>query len=158
LGSDFPIRTANRFQGGELTAFKMVRESGQPHFFYAPDTDLYTAMFPDFAVAEACVSCHNAHEESPKRDWRLNDVMGATTWTYPSDDVAVDELGAILVALRGAIKDAYTAYIDKAAAFSKPPEIGEKWPRDGYYLPDVDVFMVELGRLMPTLDTLALDN
>jgi hypothetical protein len=84
--------------------------------------------------------------------------MGATTWTYPSDDATADELAAILVALRGAIKDTYAAYIGKAATFSEPPKIGEKWPRDGYYLPSVDVFMEKVGRLIPTLDTLALDE
>lgn len=158
LGSDFPIRAANRFQGSELTVFKLIRESGQPHFFYSPDTDFYTAMFPDIAVAEPCVSCHNAHEESPKRDWRLNDVMGATIWTYPSNDATADDLEAILLALRGAVRDAYAAYLDKAATFSDPPEIGDKWPQDGYYLPSVDLFMDEVGRLIPTLDSLPLDE
>ena len=158
LGSDFPIRAESRIEGAELAAFQQIKKSGQPEFFRAQASGLYTAMFPDFAVADPCVSCHNAHKDSPKRDWRLNDVMGATIWTFPSDDVTADELAAILIALRGAIKDAYAAYIEKAANFSEPPKIGEKWPRDGYYLPSVDVFMQNVGRLIPTLDSLALDN
>ena len=141
-----------------MVAFQRIKKSGQPYFFRAQDTDLYTAMFPDFAVADPCVSCHNDHENSPKRDWQLNEVMGATAWTYPSDGVAADELAAILKALRGAIKDAYAAYVDKAATFSEPPKIGGKWPREGYYLPSVDVFMEKVGRLIPTLESLALDD
>ncbi|MGI9452200.1 MAG: c-type heme family protein [Geminicoccaceae bacterium] len=156
LGSDFPIQARNRFEGVQLLAFQKIKRSSEPQFFYAQDTDLYTAMFPDLAVAGPCVSCHNTHRESPKRDWQLNDVMGATTWTYPSEAVAGHELTEILEALRQAIREAYAAYIDKAASFAHPPEIGDKWPRDGYYLPTADLFMVEVGRLIPTLDALAL--
>ena len=36
----------------------------------------YRAIFPDRAISRACINCHNAHEESPKRDFKLNDVMG----------------------------------------------------------------------------------
>src|SRR5262245_8654778 len=31
----------------------------------------------DVAQAQACVSCHNAHPESPRRDFAVGDVMGA---------------------------------------------------------------------------------
>src|SRR5258705_10797157 len=27
-------------------------------------------------MGPACVSCHNAHPESPKRDWKVGDVRG----------------------------------------------------------------------------------
>jgi hypothetical protein len=36
-----------------------------------------TAVYPDRAVSEACVNCHNAHETSPRHDYKLGDVMGA---------------------------------------------------------------------------------
>lgn len=36
----------------------------------------FTAVYPDKAVAEACVSCHNDHKDTPKRDFKLDDVMG----------------------------------------------------------------------------------
>gem|GEM_PF-4780594 len=39
---------------------------------------------------------------------------------------------------------AYQAYLDKVTTFSNPPMIGEKWPRDGYYLPSAEVFMLEV--------------
>ncbi len=35
-----------------------------------------TAVYPDKAVAEACVTCHNNHKDTPKRDFKLDDVMG----------------------------------------------------------------------------------
>jgi hypothetical protein len=39
-------------------------------------TSYFTAVYPDKAVAEACVSCHNNHKDTPKRDFKLDDVMG----------------------------------------------------------------------------------
>ena len=41
------------------------------------------AIYPDRAVSRACVSCHNAHPESPKRDFKLNDVMGGLVIQVP---------------------------------------------------------------------------
>jgi hypothetical protein len=35
-----------------------------------------TAVYPDKATSEACVSCHNNHADSPRRDFKLGDVMG----------------------------------------------------------------------------------
>jgi len=43
----------------------------------------YQAIYPDRAVSRACVDCHNAHQESPKRDFKLNDVMGGLVILIP---------------------------------------------------------------------------
>lgn len=43
----------------------------------------YQAIFPDRAVTRACVNCHNAHEKSPKRDFKLNDIMGGLEILIP---------------------------------------------------------------------------
>ncbi len=45
----------------------------------------YQAIFPDRAVSRACVNCHNAHKESPKRDFKMNDVMGGLEILIPLD-------------------------------------------------------------------------
>ena len=45
----------------------------------------YQAIFPDRAVSRACVNCHNAHEDSPKRDFKLNDIMGGLEILIPLD-------------------------------------------------------------------------
>ena len=34
------------------------------------------AIYADVASVEACVSCHNAHPESPRQDFEIGDVMG----------------------------------------------------------------------------------
>ena len=43
----------------------------------------FQAVYPDFAVSPACVACHNSHPQSPKRDFKLNDVMGGIVMTLP---------------------------------------------------------------------------
>ena len=48
-----------------------------------------TAMYPDIAVAEACVTCHNTHpihlERYPDKIFSLDDVMGGVVITLPLD-------------------------------------------------------------------------
>ena len=41
------------------------------------------AMYADRAVSQACIGCHNAHPNSPRRDFKENDVMGAVMVTVP---------------------------------------------------------------------------
>ena len=43
----------------------------------------YTAVYPDVAVAKACVTCHNDHKDSPKTDFELGDVMGGVVIRIP---------------------------------------------------------------------------
>ena len=54
-----------------------IVSSGKKQFFQA--------IYPDRAVSAACVSCHNNHPLSPKRDFKTNDVMGAIAITIPLD-------------------------------------------------------------------------
>ncbi len=42
-----------------------------------------TAVYADKAISPACVSCHNDHPKSPKKDWKLHDVMGALIVRVP---------------------------------------------------------------------------
>ena len=39
----------------------------------------------DRMATETCVTCHNTHPDSPKRDWKLNDVRGALEVVVPVD-------------------------------------------------------------------------
>jgi Protein of unknown function (DUF3365) len=47
------------------------------------DRQYFQAIYADYAVAQACVSCHNAHPRSPKKDFKMNDVMGALVIEIP---------------------------------------------------------------------------
>lgn len=46
----------------------------------------FQAIYPDFAVAPSCVACHNAHPNSPKRDFKFNDVIGGIAVTLDLSD------------------------------------------------------------------------
>lgn len=151
LGSHFPISSSNKFEGVQHEYFLKLLKSGEPQFFYADDTQRYTSMFADPASAMPCVDCHNEHPESPKTNWRMEDIMGATTWSYPSSDVTLDELMAILMALRTSYQDAYAAYVLKTKTFGKQPVIGTRWPRHGYYIPSTKIFFNEVDRLNSTI-------
>ena len=45
----------------------------------------FQAIYPDLAVSQACIDCHNSHLLSPKRDFKINDVMGGIAITIPLD-------------------------------------------------------------------------
>ena len=57
--------------------------------FYAEEelggVNYFTAIYPDIAVAPACVSCHNDHPDSPRRDFEIGDVMGGVVMRIPLD-------------------------------------------------------------------------
>lgn len=145
LGSDFPIAASNAFKGVQLEKFAHIRQTLQPEYFYAADISRFTAMYPDYAISKVCVDCHNEHPDSPKKDWQLQEVMGATTWLYPDEHVTPGELLNAIAAVREAFKTAYLAYLDKVKTFKNPPPIGDKWPHDGYFLPTAETFMQELA-------------
>ena len=146
LGSDFPINDANKFTGVQMEYFAQIKSAGAPQFFLDEEIAMHTAMFSDVAVDETCVSCHNNDPESPKIDWEVGDIMGATTWSYPKGEVSLAEALTMVRALRQAYRDIYEEYVAKAAAFANPPEVGDQWPGTGYFLPSADVFMQEADR------------
>lgn len=43
----------------------------------------FTAVYPDPAVAPACVDCHNNHKDTPKSDFKIGDVMGGVVIRIP---------------------------------------------------------------------------
>ena len=55
--------------------------------FYGEETlggvKYFTAIYPDIAIAQACVSCHNDHADSPRRDFEMGDVMGGVVIRIP---------------------------------------------------------------------------
>jgi len=146
LGSDFPISKANKFSGIQDEHFQQLKKDGQPKYFFDESVKHYTAMFPDYASVNTCVSCHNQHEQSPKKDWKLNDVMGATTWTYPRDSLTADELIKAITLYKESVKITYALYITELRRIkrSKAPAIGNKWPSRGLYIPETEVFIDSL--------------
>jgi len=152
LGSDNPISPSNLFEGEQARRFEIIRETREPEFFLDPDTQMYTAMFPDIAGARPCVSCHNEHPETTRSDWALGDVMGATTWILPRESYTTDEVLELVTALRGAFGGTYREYLDEYERAGPPtgarplPTVGTGWPGDAVTgdpvtLPDVETFV-----------------
>ena len=50
-------------------------------FMKVGETRYFQAVYADLAATQACIGCHNAHPDSPKRDFKINDVMGAIVIT-----------------------------------------------------------------------------
>ena len=43
----------------------------------------FQAIYADRAVSQACISCHNAHPQSSKKDFKMDDVMGGLVIEIP---------------------------------------------------------------------------
>ncbi|MGK7936750.1 MAG: DUF3365 domain-containing protein [Xenococcaceae cyanobacterium] len=75
----------------EKTAMEEVVKTGEPYKDYQEiaGQTYYSAVYPDKAVAEACVTCHNTHpvhqEKYPDKVFQLNDVMGGIVINLPVD-------------------------------------------------------------------------
>ncbi|HJU05910.1 MAG TPA: DUF3365 domain-containing protein [Nitrospiraceae bacterium] len=72
----------------ERTALEAVqKQPNKPYTGYVESgrRRYFQAVYGDVALAPACVGCHNAHPNSPRRDFKLNDVMGGIVITIPLD-------------------------------------------------------------------------
>lgn len=69
----------------EKNGLQQIAESGK--VFYSEETlgdkRYFTAIYPDIAVADACVECHNDHEDTTKSDFKIGDVMGGVVIRIP---------------------------------------------------------------------------
>lgn len=141
LGSDEPINPSNLFSAAQKKQFIQVKHTRAAQFSRS-DSSGPVAMFPDPASAQPCVDCHNKHPDSPQTDWKLHDVMGATTWTYPTDTITETELLLTTRALFASVAEAYALYLQKTHEFKAAVTIGPHWPeKDARVLPEVEVFM-----------------
>ena len=61
------------------------KQPDRPHYGFLTKEGVryFQAVFPDRAASQACVDCHNKHPNSPRRDFKLNDVMGGIIITFP---------------------------------------------------------------------------
>lgn len=64
---------------------QVAQKPGQPFTWVVQKKGVwfYEAIYPDKAVTESCVSCHNHHPKSPKTDFKIGDVMGGIVIDLP---------------------------------------------------------------------------
>lgn len=73
----------------EQTAMDAVIETGEAYKDYQEvgGQQFFSAIYPDVAVAEACVSCHNTHpvhlERYPDKQFVMDEVMGGVVINIP---------------------------------------------------------------------------
>ena len=76
----------------EKVAMESVNETGEPYKEYQEiaGKKYFSALYPDVAVAEACVTCHNTHpvhlERYPDKEFEMGDVMGGVIINLPLED------------------------------------------------------------------------
>ncbi|MBE9076582.1 DUF3365 domain-containing protein [Romeria aff. gracilis LEGE 07310] len=77
----------------EKEAVEEIVATGEPYKGYQEvgDQAYYSALYPDTAVAEACVSCHNTHpvhlERYPDKVFEMGDVMGGIIINIPVESM-----------------------------------------------------------------------
>ncbi|MEL7356596.1 MAG: DUF3365 domain-containing protein [Cyanobacteria bacterium J06634_6] len=80
----------------EATAIKEMEETAAPVKGYQEvgGQAYFSAMYPDTAVAEACVTCHNTHpvhlERYPDKVFEMGEVMGGIVINIPVDSMPAD--------------------------------------------------------------------
>ena len=87
LLSLWPVNKQNKPKTDvEKTGLKYIADN--PGENYYADEELggqkyFTAIYPDVGVADACISCHNNHKDSPRTDFKLGEVMGGVVIRIP---------------------------------------------------------------------------
>ncbi|MHA7774980.1 methyl-accepting chemotaxis protein [Roseibium sp. M-1] len=75
----FPNRQTRKLDGFQQEAWDYLRKNPEATFSKEEIRNGKTVMrvaIADTMSAEGCVSCHNAHPQSPKTDWKLGEVRG----------------------------------------------------------------------------------
>ena len=87
LLSQWPINKQNAPKTeAEKAGLKAVGDNPEKPYYSEEklgDKTYFTAVYADKAVAPACVSCHNGHADSPRKDFKDNDVLGALVIRIP---------------------------------------------------------------------------
>jgi hypothetical protein len=87
LQSLWPVNRQNAPKtDAEKAGLKYVAENKGKNYYTTEELGgkkYFTAVYADTGVAPVCVSCHNAHPDSPKKDFKIGDVMGGVVIRIP---------------------------------------------------------------------------
>jgi hypothetical protein len=76
-------RPADQFERTGLEAVANDPKKPYTGMITLGDKNYFKAIYADRAVTKACVQCHNNHATSPKRDYKLYDVIGGIIISFP---------------------------------------------------------------------------
>ena len=89
LQSLWPVNKQNAPKTeAEKAGLKYVAENKGKNYYTTEKlggTNYFTAIYADTGVAPVCVSCHNKHPDTPKKDFKIGDVMGGVVIRIPVD-------------------------------------------------------------------------
>lgn len=96
----FPWRAQRPLDGFESRAMNELAvlrgESEYSEFLPVGGQDVLHLAVP-LRMSADCVACHNAHPDSPKRDWVVGDVRGIQVVKMPQKHLAADQRGSVLL-------------------------------------------------------------
>ena len=98
-GYPFPNRADRNLDSFQQEAWEFLEKNPNQKFIreeVVNDRHVIRVAIADHMTSQVCVECHNAHPDTPKNDWALNDVRGVLE---VSRDVET-EFAAISLALR----------------------------------------------------------
>ncbi len=91
----YGLRSPWPLNGSNLPASDVERNglaalaAGEDRFFgieVSGPAKTLVAVYPDRAVGENCVACHNAHPNSPRKDLKTGDILGGVVVRIPMSD------------------------------------------------------------------------
>ena len=87
LLSLWPVNKQNKPKTDvEVKGLNYISENPGKNFYAEEELggkNYFTAVYPDVAVAPACISCHNEHKDTPRTDFKIGDVMGGVVIRIP---------------------------------------------------------------------------
>ncbi len=89
LISLWPIKAKNGpetdFEREGLEAVQLTPDQPYSRVTASGRGRVFQSVYADRANNQSCIGCHNAHPNSPRRDFKRNDVMGGIVITIPME-------------------------------------------------------------------------
>ena len=102
----FPHRRERVLDAFEQEAITRMRVSSNETFWRIESFEGRPSIrlaIADRMKKQNCVDCHNSHPDSPKRDWKLNDVRGVLEVIRPLDQRVATTHASLLYTINGAV-------------------------------------------------------
>ena len=100
LYSDYPFPWREgggpKDQFERVALFKLRRNPDEPYYEFVDYKGAWSLRYAKADLMRpACVSCHNSHPQSPRRDWKTGDVRGVLEIILPMKKINLDSVKTI---------------------------------------------------------------